>query len=495
MSNSQTQARSVRRELRTLLMRGATLLTRNSFKTAPLLAAFFLCAFTSANADDVDVYVENHLRQLHIPGASLVVVSDGRILKAKGYGLANVELNVPAAEDTVYEIGSITKQFTATAIMMLVEEGKVRLEDPIKKYFPAAPNSWQHITIRHLLNHTSGIQNHVALPEFMNLFQTNIEFQPGLTRAELIKHFFKLPLEFQPGETWAYDNTGYYLLGIVVEQACGKSFWQFLAERIFKPLGMTNTRNTDPRPIIPNRASGYEWANNSFENRAVLTPFVAFSAGALLSTVEDLAKWDAALYGETLLKKSSLEQMWTAAKNNDGSIAPFSYGFGWFTDTYHGHRIVQHSGGTPGFSSTIYRFLDDRLTVILLTNHADRIVDQMAIDIAGMFRPALRRPKESSDPDPHSTVKMREVFFNLLKGKPDSTLFTPAMNQFLRTATGKSLWQWFASHGELKGFTFSDRSRVQNTYVCRYRVTLAQSDYWFSFTTKADGRVARVCFW
>lgn len=468
----------------------------NSSKTALLFIALFLCANASASADEVDNYVESHLHQLHIPSASIAIVRDSQIIKAKGYGLANVELNVQASKDTVYEIGSMTKQFTATAIMMLVEEGKVSLDDPVKKYFPAAPETWQHITIKHLLNHTSGIQNHVAVPEFMNLFQTNVGlFQPSLTRAELIKLFFKLPLEFKPGETWAYDNTGYYLLGIIVEQSSGKSFWQFLDERIFKPLGMTNTRSTDPRPIIPNRASGYEWQNNSFENRSVLTPFVAFSAGALLSTAADLARWDAALYTETLLKKSSLEQMWASAKTNNGATAPFSYGFGWFIDRYHGHRIVQHSGGTPGFSSVIYRFIDDRLTVIILTNHADRIVDQMAIDIAGMYTPALRRPKESRDSEPQTTMKLREVLSNLLKGKHDVTLLTPAMNVFLDTATGKAFWQWFASHGELKRLTFSDRERADRANVSRYQVMLGENNYWVSFTKEADGRVAQVCFW
>jgi CubicO group peptidase (beta-lactamase class C family) len=468
----------------------------NSSKTALLFIALFLCANASASADEVDNYVESHLHQLHIPSASIAIVRDSQIIKAKGYGLANVELNVQASKDTVYEIGSMTKQFTATAIMMLVEEGKVSLDDPVKKYFPAAPETWQHITIKHLLNHTSGIQNHVAVPEFMNLFQTNVGlFQPSLTRAELIKLFFKLPLEFKPGETWAYDNTGYYLLGIIVEQSSGKSFWQFLDERIFKPLGMTNTRSTDPRPIIPNRASGYEWQNNSFENRSVLTPFVAFSAGALLSTAADLARWDAALYTETLLKKSSLEQMWASAKTNNGATAPFSYGFGWFIDRYHGHRIVQHSGGTPGFSSVIYRFIDDRLTVIILTNHADRIVDQMAIDIAGMYTPALRRPKESRDSEPQTTLKLREVLSNLLKGKHDVTLLTPAMNVFLDTATGKAFWQWFASHGELKRLTFSDRERADRANVSRYQVMLGENNYWVSFTKEADGRVAQVCFW
>jgi len=460
-----------------------------------LAAAFVLCPFTLARADEVDVYVGRQLRQLHIPGMSLAIVHDGQVIKAKGYGLANVEWNAPATSDTVYEIGSMTKQFTATAVMMLVEEGKVSLDDKITKYFPAAPETWSHVTIRHLLSHTSGIQNHVALPEFLNLLQGDLTLQSSLRRDELIKWFFRLPLEFQPGETWAYDNTGYYLLGLVIEQASGRTYWQFLDERIFRPLGMTATRSTDPQPIIPKRASGYEWQNNSFENRTVLTPIVAFSAGALLSTAEDLVKWDAALYTKKLLKKSSLRQMWSAVTTKDGSVAPFGYGFGWFIDSYHGHRIVQHSGGTMGFSSTIYRFVDDRLTIIILTNHADRINDQMAIDIAGIYLPALRRPQGSPDPDPKISLKLKEVLSSLLEYKHDSTLFTPAMNAFLSTATGREFWKWFASHGALESFNFSDREEVGNTRVFRYRVVLRESDYWVSFALEKDGRVARVCFW
>jgi len=376
--------------------------------------------------------------QLHIPGVSLAIVRDGRTIKTQGYGFANIELKAPATKDTVYEIGSNTKQFTAAAIMILVDEGKVRLEDPVTKYFPEAPEAWRGITIRHLLTHSSGIQNHVAVPRWLNVFRTNLTFETTPTREERLKMFFKLPLEFQPGESWAYDNTGYYLLGIVIEKASGKSYWQFLDERIFKPLGMTATRSTDPQPIVPNRASGYEWKNDHFENRPVLLPAIGFSAGSLLSTVEDMGKWDVALYGEKLLKKSSLDQMWTATMAKDGADAPFNYGFGWFIDSYHGHRLVQHSGGTPGFSSVVYRFLEDKLTIIILTNHSDRIVDQLAIDLAGICLPALKRPNANPDPDPKTTAMLKSVVSRLLNEKYDPASFTTAMRTFLTTATGKA---------------------------------------------------------
>ncbi len=461
-------------------------------KIIVFVIALIFCVSSAAKGDVIDSYIETQMRNLHIPGISLAVVRSGRIIKTKGYGLANIEANSAATPKTVYEIGSMTKQFTATAVMMLVEEGKVKLDDKITKYFPDMPQAWNRITVRHLLSHTSGIQNHVAVPGYLNRFKTNLSFETTPTREEILKEFFKLPSEFEPGETWAYDNTGYYLLGFVIEKASGKSYYQFLDERIFKPLGMNATRNTDTRPIVPNRASGYEWVNDKFENRPPLLPTIAFSAGTILSTVEDMAKLDAALYTEKLLKKSSLEQMWTPAEINDGALASFDYGFGWFIDNYHGHRILQHAGGTPGFSSVIYRFTDDKLTIIVLSNHSDRFLDQIAIDIAGIYVPALKRPEGKTDPDPNTTLKLKEVMSNLLNGKHDADLFTPPMRLFLKTSTGKGFWQWAAYHGGLTSFTFSAREDAGNSYLLRYRVGLGGNPYWFSFKVMKDGKIAQI---
>lgn len=453
------------------------------------------CAPISAEADKIDDYVSGEMGRRHIPGLSLAIVRDGRITKAQGYGFANLELKARATKETVYEIGSNTKQFTAAAIMMLVEDGKVRLEDTITKYFPEAPEAWQGITIRHLLSHTSGIQNHVAVPHWLDVFRTNLAFETAPPRNELLKMFFKLPLEFRPGETWAYDNTGYYLLGIIIEQVSGKSYWQFLDDRIFKPLGMNATRSTDPQPIVPNRASGYGWKNDHFENRPVLLPAIAFSAGSLLSTVEDMVKWDAALYAEKLLKKSSLDQMWTATMAYGGADAPFNYGFGWFIDSYHDHRLVQHSGGTPGFSSVIYRFVDDKLTIIILTNHGDRIVDQLAIDLAGICLPALKRPEANPDPDPKTTAMLKDVVSSLINEKYNPASFTLAMRTFLTTATGKAFWKWFAEHGSVGPFIFSDREERKDGKVVRYKISLGRNPYWLSFKIPKEGKIAQIYWW
>lgn len=457
----------------------------------PVLILFF-CVSPSAWADEVDDYIETQMRNLHIPGISLAVVRDGRIVKAKGFGLGNIEANSASTPKTVYEIGSVTKQFTAAAVMMLVEKGKVSLDDKITKYFPEAPPSWDRITIRHLLSHTSGIQNHVAVPGYLNIFKTNLSFETTPSREDIVKEFFKLPLEFGPGETWSYDNTGYYLLGMVIEKASGKPYYQFLKERIFRPLGMTATRSTDTRPIVPNRASGYEWVNGKFENRPVLLPNIGFSSGTIISTVEDLAKWDAALYTEKLLRKSSLEQIWKPARTKDGALASFDYGFGWFIDNYHGHRIIQHAGGTPGFSSVSYRFPDDKLTIIILSNHSDRFLDHLAIDIAGMYAKGLKRPEVKMDPDPKLTLKLKKAMADLLNGKRDEIFFTAPMNLFLNTSTGKGFWQWAAYHGALTSLTFSDREDLGDHYVIRYKVNLGGNSYWFSFKLMKDGKIAQI---
>ena len=446
-------------------------------------------------ADKIDDYITAQMERLHIPGASLAIVRDGHIAKAQGYGFANVELKAPATKDTVYEIGSTSKQFTAAAIMMLVEEGKIRLDDSITKYFPEAPQTWQDITIRHLLTHTSGIQNHVAVPHWLDVFRTNLAFETTPSRDELLKMFFRLPLEFQPGETWAYNNTGYYLLGIIIEKASGKPFWQFLDERIFKPLGMKGTRNTDPRPIVPNRASCYKWKTDHFENRPILLPVIAFSAGSLLSTIEDMAKWDVALYTEKLLKRSSLEQMWTAEVTKDRAALPFNYGFGWFVENYRGHRLLQHSGGTPGFSSVMYRFVNDKLTIIILSNHGDRILDQLAVDLAGIYLPALKRPEANSDPDAATTAMLKDVVSGLLTEKYESASLTPEMRSFLGTASGKALWKWIADHGTLGSFVFSDREDRGEGQVLRYKVSLGGNLYWFSILMTKDREIAQIYWW
>jgi D-alanyl-D-alanine carboxypeptidase len=464
-------------------------------KVRPCFLALMLIPFiVFPQEDSIDIFVRRNLESLHIPAASLVVAKNGKIIRSGSYGLSNIELSVPASAKTVYEIGSITKQFTSISIMMLVEEGKLRLEDPVSRFFPAGPPAWKKITIRHLLTHTSGIQNHVAVPGYLGVFKTNLFGQQFPGQNDILKLFFKLPQEFAPGQTWAYDNTGYYLLGLIIEQISKQSYWTFLRQRIFLPLGMHHTRNTDTRELVPNRAAGYAWLDSTYKNQSALWPFVGFSAGSLLSTAEDLALWDAALYTNKLVKRATLEQMWSPAKSNHDGLLPFNYGFGWFTDDYHGHRIVQHSGGTPGFSAVLYRFPDDSLTVIMLTNHADKIIDQLALDIAGFYQSALKRPMSITDTLPAVTHRLKDIFSSLLQGRYKTTDFTTEMNTFLKTSTSKSLWQWFASLGKPGTFLLADVEVKKGVHVLRYRVGLGNNIYLFTITLTADGKIAQIFF-
>jgi len=227
-------------------------------KMSHLLAlAFLLVANAFASIDAVDRYLDSQLKQRQIPGVSLAVVRNGKLEKAAGYGFADLENNVAATERTVYQWASVSKQFTAECIMMLVQDGKLRLDDPVSKHYASAPETWSKVTIRHLLNHTSGIKSYTSIPNFFATIRK--DYKPD----ELIGLVRDLPLEFEPGEKWSYNNSGYYLLGLVIEKVSGKSYGDFLAARIFGPLQMMTARINDQFALITNRATGYDIRSNS----------------------------------------------------------------------------------------------------------------------------------------------------------------------------------------------------------------------------------------
>jgi len=304
----------------------------------------------------------------------------------------------------------------------------------------------------------------------------------------------RLRLEFEPGETWAYSNSGYLLLGNLIEVASGKSYWDFLRERIFAPLGMEATRSSDPRAVIPHRASGYGWRDAGFVNRGALSEN-AYAAGAIASTIVDMARWEAAIQEGQLLSKRSWDEIWTALTVSRGATPPFSYGFGWVVDREHGGRAVLHSGGTPGFSSAIRHYRDDGIGVIVLANHGDRIVDHLALEISGMVLPARARERPPSDPDRARTERLTTTLRELLSGKPNAKLFTPAMQLFLKTSTGRGLSEWIASHGELKSLTYSQTEPAGEDSTYRYRALVGETHLWFSFTLTKDDKIAQVYWW
>ncbi|MGH9767972.1 MAG: serine hydrolase [Blastocatellia bacterium] len=345
-----------------------------------MLLSLMLACSILAQTDKVDEYIKSEMRRQKIPGLSLAVVKNGEVIKTKGYGLASVELNVPATAETIYQSGSIGKQFTATAIMILAEEGKIDLKDKIGKYFDNTPQSWKEITIRHLLTHSSGIKDYT--PKDFN-------YRLDYTDEEMVKTAFSFSADFAPGEKFSYSNTNYALLGFIIEKVSGKFHGDFLKERVFSLLKMDATRVISEADIIPNRAAGYRLANGELKNQEYVSPSLNRTAdGSLYFSVLDLVKWDACLYTERILKKSSLDLMWTPASNNEGKTYP--YGFGWGLSSIRGRRIVEHSGGWQGFSTHIARYLDDRLTVIVLTNQIDANPTGIAYAVAGLYDDELR---------------------------------------------------------------------------------------------------------
>jgi len=341
---------------------------RSGFSMALALSVF------SVRADKVDDYLTAQMAQHRIPGLAIEVLQNGKSVKQAAYGTANLELNTPVKPETVFEIGSVSKQFTSAGILLLQQEGKLSVFDPITKYLKDAPAAWTNITIRHLLSHTSGLKSYTGLDGF--------DYKKHLTQKQFIEAIARERHEFAPGEAFKYCNTGFNLLGFIIENVSGKNYWQFMRERIFAPLGMAATTDRNPGVIITNRADGYEQTNHVWINRDYDLTDV-FSAGAIVSTVGDLARWDNALDGEKLLTTASKQQMWTPVKLNSGKAT--GYGYGWFLDTVEGHQNIGHGGATSGFSATNQRFPDDHLVVIILTNTDEQIATTLGKKVAALY--------------------------------------------------------------------------------------------------------------
>lgn len=328
-----------------------------------LAVACTLALASGAGAqEELDAFVAEQMRAQRIPGLAVAIVQDGEIIVAKGYGFADVAAQTPVTPETVFRIASVSKQIIAAGVLRLVDDGRVRLDDPIGRWLEGAPASWDGITVRHLLTHTSGLVR--ESPGFRA-----DRLQP---EAEVIRAAYDLPLRFQPGEKWEYSNLGYFILAEIITRASGLPWSTFLVEEMFLPLGMTSTRASHDRGELDGIAQGYR--DNDAWNEA--PDFIAARpSGAFFSTVLDLAKWEAALHDGSLLSDSTLAQAWTPVRLNDGST--YDYGFGWQLSTVLGRRAVHHGGGMPGARAYYLRFPDDGLAVIVLMNLDD--VDPVAI--------------------------------------------------------------------------------------------------------------------
>jgi CubicO group peptidase (beta-lactamase class C family) len=325
-----------------------------------LATAVYLLLCGALFGADVDGYIRTRMQENHIPGLALAVIREGTPHKIQGYGFSNLELGTRVTPETVFEIGSITKQFTATLVLLLANDGRLNLDRPAVTHLPGAPAAWQRITIRHLLTHTSGLTNYTGLSGF--------EMRRKLDSAGFVKELGRHPLIFEPGSAWSYCNSGYNLLGYVIEAAVGKSYWEVLRERICEPAGITSIQNRDPETMITNRAAGYEWTGGKLMNRdADLTD--VFAAGAAVSTITDMVRWNAALESEKIVPAVLRDQLWSPVLLNNGKTYP--YGLGWRLQELHGRKAVGHSGSTSGFSAGWLRIQEPRLAVIVLCNQGE----------------------------------------------------------------------------------------------------------------------------
>jgi len=381
----------------------------------------------------VDELLSAHVKANDFSG-TILVASQGKPIVAKGYGFANIEWQIPNTPNTKFRIGSITKQFTSMLIMQLREQGKVKLEDSVCVYVMPCPETWKPVTIHHLLTHTSGIPTYTGIASWResNMVPKTID--------QMVAIFRDLPLQWIPGEKYEYNNSGYFLLGIVVEKASGKKYERALEDMILKPLGLTDTGYDWTKTIIPRRAAGYSGRGEQLSNTAPLDMQQPYSAGSLYSTVEDLLKWDQALYTEKLLPAAAKQLMWTPFKDN--------YAYGWIIGQpapglFGGHKRIVHSGGINGFSSVIVRLPEPNVTTIVLANS-----DSVNASIIGRDLMAIFFGHPYTIPGARTVVKVDPAIFDQYVGKYELrpgfvVTITRAGNSLMAQATGQGAFEVF----------------------------------------------------
>jgi len=366
--------------------------------------------------DQVDKFVLAEMQRQKVPGVAVGIVRDGKPLIAHGYGDANVELGVPVTPRTIFQSGSVGKQFTAVALMLQVEDGKLALDDPVTKYLPDAPASWRSITIRHLLTHTSG------LPDYTERTASDgtegIDMRRDYTEDEFARAAFRLPLQFEAGSRWSYSNTGYLLLGIVIHKVSGRFYGDVLRDRVFRPLDMKTARIISEADIVPNRAAGYRLVDGQLKNQEWVAPTINTTAdGSLYLSTLDLIAWDRGLRARAILKPESWSLIYTPVSLRSGRTYP--YGFGWFLDESGGKPWYHHSGSWQGFETYISRYLGDDVTIIVLTNLGDARPERFVDGIAAIVDPRLAKLEPSTpirDREPAVTQQVRALLIATCEG-------------------------------------------------------------------------------
>ncbi len=342
------------------------------------------------------------------PGCEVLVAKQGKIIYKKAFGSANLELNVPLNADMVFNLASITKQFTAVAILQLVEQGKISLQDSLQKFIPDFPSKGYTITIENLLTHTSGIKDYLQI-DHPNLYMERWDFKP----KQLIDSFKNYSLDFEPGTKFSYSNSGYYLLGYIIEKISGKRYQDYIQDNLLKPLGLEHTYFDSTGIIIPKRVNGYRKTETTFKNADYWSPTIEYAAGGLISNVGDLFKWHKGLYSYRVLKKETLQKAFTSFQLKDGTST--GYGYGWFLKESNGIKSIEHEGGIPGFVSNEIYFPAEDIFIAVLCNSETAPIDEVSIKISSI---ALGKPLQT---DMNVDVAVLDKYVGVYKLSVDTT--------------------------------------------------------------------------
>ena len=448
-----------------------------------MLLALVTVLAVSADLGPVDAFVRAERERQKVPGVAVAIVRGGEVVKAQGYGLANVEHQVPAKPGTVFQSGSVGKQFTSTLVMLLVEEGKLALSDPLTKFFPDAPASWAGITLRHLLTHTSGIPDYGP--------QT-VDYRRDYTEDELARLAFGLKPEFPPGSRWSYSNTGYVLLGIVVGKASGRFYGDLLAERVFAPLGMRTARVISEDDIVPDRAAGYRLVDGALKNQEWVAPKLNTTAdGSLYLSVLDLVAWDRGLRSGAVLKPASWAEVYAPVRLNSGKTYP--YGFGWDVTETGGQKVHRHGGAWQGFKSEIARFLGSDLTIVVLANLAEADPERFTDGIAAILEPSLAAPelRPVADTEPAVTARLRAILAAAAAGQ-----LSPEEFAYVRAGFFPDGSRWLESAlgglGSPTAVSLLQRTERGDDRLYTYDVAYASKAFRVVLGLVPDGRVSRL---
>jgi CubicO group peptidase (beta-lactamase class C family) len=447
-----------------------------------LLPAFLLLPL-AAHADAVDRYLQSEMKRLKIPGLTYGVMRDGKLVRSGALGLADLEHGVKSKKEDLFEIGSITKQFTAVATMLLVDQGKLSLDDPVTKHLDDAPKAWEGVTLRHMLYQVSGLPEYVMLP--------GIGLTDEFDRATFMKKVGEQPFDFKTGSTWAYSNTNYALLGFVIEKASGKPYMEFMTESVLKPLGMNQSRFSNPYDVVPRRSHGY-LLNQGQVLRSLPSSASINSDGTLMSNVEDMAKWDAALRSGKLLKPASYALLWSPAKLDTGRIRP--YGMGFFLNSPKFPRFIGHHGNSAGYGAGHAHFPDKKLSVVVLANIYPAPGNQLAAGIAEILEPTLKFaiPSESPDPDTARTERVKQALTKLAASTIDPEFHEVELTAPMATGRARNFPSPYAPFRTLKKFAFAGAEPLGGDTLLTYRIENDTRAFTGFFTYTPAGKVANI---